>query len=158
MPDAKAQGIIDPGGPYGLRIFQDFNMAHLWGTLTVKAGTYPQGGIEVDWGYHAVPPGGENPSTLRPPAFNPGPTPSSAMQPIPSDNVPYRVNFYPGGKDTYRFQWKPGKVELPLKPGEPPPAGKVQIFSSSGSELSGSIPSAITEDDELKFEVIVQRS
>ena len=162
MAEATISAIIDAGGTYGMRVFQDINMAHVWGHLKVSEdGTYTEGGLPVKWFSAPVPPGSATggSTTLNASPINFGLTPSSAMQPIPTDRPPYRVNFFPGGKDTYRFQYVP-PVLHPPQPPDPDDFGKVQIFSSAGSELAddAAIPSQVSGDTELQFEVIVQRS
>lgn len=76
-----ATPIVDLGGPKGYRQFNDIDMAHSWGRITIPPApaTYATGGLPIVW---------------------------SSVQNFPGPFAPYMVRFYSvAGNGAYTYLW-----------------------------------------------------
>lgn len=79
---ATTTPVVDVGGIKGLRVFNDIDMAHVWGHIAIQAGptgTYVTGGLPITW---------------------------TAVQGYPGRFPPYNVTFFSvAGNLAYQYLW-----------------------------------------------------
>ena len=76
-----ATPIVDQGGPKGFRVFNDIDMAHVWGHISIppSPATYTTGGLPIVW---------------------------SSVQGFPGTFAPYMVSFASvSGNGAYIYMW-----------------------------------------------------